>query len=156
MCNQHNTNDDQSEHNHKKNNQGNNDCNTDNFAHAKLSTYHIFYHELLKLIKKHTDRGVQIKIKHDTKYNIIQLMGKHCTPKSKAINGLEDVTELAQTTAEHHPYWGLLYNSSEIANITLDKWDDSISNKEIEDIKWSIREIEHTLNNIAQDCNHFR
>jgi len=33
---------------------------------------------------------------------------------ARARNGLNDMRELAYTTAEHHPYWNLLYNCSEI------------------------------------------
>lgn len=116
---------------------------------ADSDSYDAFYHELVKLIKKHTDGGIHLKTKHNAKNSIIHIIGEQATPKARAIDGLEDVAELAQATAEHHPYWGLLYHSAEIANTVLDKWNDTISREEIEDIKWSIQKLEHMLDNIA-------
>ena len=65
-----------------------------------------------------------------------------------AKNGINDATELAYTTAEHHPYWNLLYNSSEIANTVLEKWQGKLSVEEIDEIKWAIKELTQTLEKI--------
>ena len=69
----------------------------------------------------------------------------------KQKNGLHDVTELAYTTAEHHPYWNILYQSSEIATTILDKWSDKITSEEIEQIKWALKEISQTLEKIKSE-----
>jgi len=58
------------------------------------------------------------------------------------------LTELAYTTAEHHPYWNLLYNSSEIASTVLEKWKGSLSDVDFDDINWAIQKINQTLEKI--------
>jgi hypothetical protein len=62
-----------------------------------------------------------------------------------ARSGLNDVLELAYTTAEHHPYWAILYNASEIINILLEHWDDDPSNEEIEEVEWRANELKAAI-----------
>ncbi|MCE2498597.1 MAG: hypothetical protein J4F28_06370 [Nitrosopumilaceae archaeon] len=61
------------------------------------------------------------------------------------------MAELAQSTAEHHPYWGLLYHSSEMADEVLRSWDGALTTSQAEDIRWSIREIESVLDRLVRD-----
>ena len=42
-------------------------------------------------------------------------------PVSRAERALYDIQELADSTAEHHPYWALLYNCSQISKLVLEK-----------------------------------
>ena len=116
----------------------------DDAAVCNLS-YHAFYHELVNLVNKYADMGTSLKMRHDDRCAIIRIMGDGATPHARALDGLEDVLELAQSTAEHHPYWNLLYNASEIARAALEVWQSSLSDKQIEEIQWSIREINSTL-----------
>ena len=116
-------------------------------ANTEITPYHAFYQDVLKVIQKHKTKGTYLKIKYDDKNNIIRITSEQSTPRSRAVNGVEDIIELAQATAEHHPYWGLLSNSAEIANTVLDKWNDTMTDKDIEDVKWYIQEIEHIINN---------
>ena len=62
----------------------------------------------------------------------------------RAKNGLENVVELGYTTAEHHPYWGLLHNCSQISKTVLDKWDEDISKEELSEIQWMINELQNS------------
>ena len=75
-------------------------------------------------------------------------MAKQITSLARAQNGLNDVTELAYTTAEHHPYWNLVYNCSEIASSVLEKWKDSLSTEDLSDIEWAIKELNQSLEKI--------
>ena len=59
--------------------------------------------------------------------------------------GLRDVLELAYTTAEHHPYWALAYNASEILNIVLEHWDDVLSDEDVREIEWRIDELKSAI-----------
>ena len=71
---------------------------------------------------------------------------------ARAQNGLNDMTELAYTTAEHHPYWNLLYfNCSEIGHTVLDKWKKSLSSDDVADIEWALKEIHQTLEKIKNN-----
>ena len=104
-----------------------------------------FYHDLLDLAKKYENQNVPLKIEKDLDNDIVKIFGEKITSLTRAENGLNDVTELAYTTAEHHPYWNLIYNCSEITNSVLDKWKSTLSDEDISDIEWAIRELNQTL-----------
>ena len=113
-----------------------------------MTQFEDFYNDLVVLAEKYEKNNVSIKIEHDSDNDIIKIFGEKITALARAKNGLNDVTELAYTTAEHHPYWNILYNSSEIANTVLEKWSDKLSSEEIDEIKWALKEISQTLEKI--------
>ena len=113
-----------------------------------MSDFENFYQDLLDLAKKYESKSTPLKIEKDLENDIVKIFGEKITSLARAQNGLIDVTELSYTTAEHHPYWNLLYQCSEIANSVLDKWKDSLSNEDISDIEWAIKELNQTLEKI--------
>lgn len=94
-----------------------------------------------------------LKVEHDFDDDIIKIFGEQITALARAKNGLSEVTEMAYTTAEHHPYWNILYNASEIISVILEKWNEEVSKEEITDIEWTIKEITQTLNKIKESTN---
>ena len=114
----------------------------------KMTNFENFYQDLLDLAKKHELQNTPLKIEKDLENDIVKIFGEKITSLARAQNGLNDVTELAYTTAEHHPYWNLLYNCSEIANSVLEKWKDSLSPDDISDIEWALKELNQTLEKI--------
>ena len=115
-----------------------------------MSTFEEFFKDLVILAEKYEKNNTPLKIEKDLDNDIVKIFGEKISALAKAKNGLNDATELAYATAEHHPYWNLLYNSSEIANTVLEKWKDKITNEEIEEIEWSIKEITQTLKKIKE------
>jgi hypothetical protein len=113
-----------------------------------MDTFEEFYHDLVVLAEKYEQNNVSIKMEHDSENDIIKIFGEKITALARAKNGLNDATELAYTTAEHHPYWNLLYNSSEIANTVLDKWKGKLSQEDTAEIKWAIKELSQALEKI--------
>ena len=107
-----------------------------------------FYKELLALVKSYTDKETMLKVEPDLKSQIIRIFGEQVTSLGRAQSGLADASELAFTTAEHHPYWSLLYNVCQIAKITLDKWESELTREEIDEISWSIDELKNTCQKI--------
>ncbi len=95
------------------------------------------------------ERGTPLKVRYDAEHDIVCVTGPEATPRARAVSGLEDVAELAQSTAEHHPYWGLLYHSSEVAGAVLDRWDGTISDEQANDIRWSLREMKSALDHMT-------
>jgi hypothetical protein len=89
-----------------------------------------------------------LKVEPDLKSQIIQIFGERVTSLGRAQNGLADASELAFTTAEHHPYWSLLYNACQIAKITLDKWESELTREELDEISWSIDELKNACQKI--------
>jgi len=118
-----------------------------------IMTFDIFYNELYELVNKHEKNNTPLKVQKDLDVDIVKIFGENITALARAKNGLIDVTELAYSTAEHHPYWNLLYNCSEIANIVLEKWKSELSKKDASDIEWSIKELTQSLEKITKKIN---
>ena len=118
-----------------------------------MNNFEDFFSELKNLIEKYEQKSTMIKLESDMDNDIIRIFGEKFTALARAKNGLGDVTELAYTTAEHHPYWNLLYQSSEIAHTVLEKWEGKLSDEEISEIQWSLKEISQTLEKIKDKSN---
>lgn len=119
----------------------------------KMTSFDAFYNDLLELVNKHEKNNTPLKVEKDLETNIVKIFGENITALTRAKNGLNDVTELAYATAEHHPYWNLLYNCSEITSIVLEKWKSELSKKDISDIEWSIKELKQSLEKITEKIN---
>ena len=109
-----------------------------------MASFKSFFDELLVLVEKYEKKQVMIKVESEPDYEFIKIFGEKIDSILRAKTGLNDVSELAYTTAEHHPYWALLYNCSEISKTLLEKWNDKITSEEINEIKWHIKEIENS------------
>ena len=109
-----------------------------------MTSFKSFFEELLVLVEKYEKKQVMIKIENEPDYEFIKIFGEKIDSILRAKTGLNDVSELAYTTAEHHPYWALLYNCSEISKTLLEKWNDKITSEEMNEIKWHIKEIENS------------
>jgi len=122
-------------------------------AILKMTAFDAFYNDLCELVNKHKKNNTPLKIEKDLKTDIVKIFGENVTALARAKNGLNDMTELSYATAEHHLYWNLLYNCSEIANTVLDKWQSELSKKDTSDIEWSIKELKQSLENITEKIN---
>jgi len=115
-----------------------------------MTNFENFYNDLLGFAKKYEQLNIPLKIERDLNNDIIKIFGQRITSLARAQNGLNDVTELAYTTAEHHPYWNLIYNCSEISNSVLEKWHESLSEDDFSDIEWAIKELNQTIEKIKK------
>ena len=75
-------------------------------------------------------------------------MNPNDDPVSRAERALYDIQELADSTAEHHPYWVLLYNCSQISRSILEKWNDELTEEDLSEIRWMISELENSCNKL--------
>ena len=107
-----------------------------------------FYKSLLDLVKTFEEKNTILKVEEDLALNIIQIFGEGVDSVSRAKNGLEEVVELSYTTAEHHPYWALLYNCSQISKSILEKWNDELTEEDLSEIRWMISELENSCNKL--------
>ena len=64
---------------------------------------------------------------------------------------VDKMAELSYTTAEHHPYWKLLYSCVEISRIILERWNDEISTDDVDEIRWMISELQNSLNKLTSE-----
>jgi len=72
---------------------------------------------------------------------------------SRAERALYDIQELADSTAEHHPYWALLYNCSQISKLILEKWNDELTEDDICEIRWTISELENSYKKLKNKAD---
>ncbi len=119
-----------------------------------MATFSEFYESLLELAKSYEAKNTQLKIKRDLDADIVKIFGEKIDSLSMAKNGIEDVAELAYTTAEHHPFWNLLYQCSQISKTSLDKWNDEFSKEELDEISWSIAELKNTCEKLKERLNN--
>ncbi|HSA98846.1 MAG TPA: hypothetical protein VLF17_07180 [Candidatus Nitrosotenuis sp.] len=114
------------------------------------ATFSDFFESLQELIKSYEKKNLMIRIQHDLDSNMVRLFGEQISSLARAQGGLDDVSELACTTAEHHPYWNLLYHACQISKITLDKWNGDLTKEELDEISWSIDELKNTCEKLRQ------
>jgi hypothetical protein len=107
-----------------------------------------FHESLLNLVKSFEKKNVLVKLYSDPDSNIVRIYGERSDGVTLAKTGLEEIEELAFTTAEHHPYWNLLYNGSQILKIVLEKWNDKLTESEIKEIVWYADEIKNSSGNV--------
>jgi hypothetical protein len=90
-------------------------------------------------------QNVFFKISVDRDASIVRIYGEESHYIKRASSGLGEVMELAYTTAEHHPYWALLYNGTEICKAVLERWDSDLTADQISEISWRCDEIKMAL-----------
>tara|TARA_B100000929_G_scaffold217228_1_gene173946 strand:- start:7350 stop:7739 length:390 start_codon:yes stop_codon:yes gene_type:complete len=111
------------------------------------SGFKLFYNDLRNLIEKYENHTI-IKLEHDLEHDIVKIFGEKIDSVVRAKMGVDDAIELAYTTAEHHPYWAILYNCLEMSKTVLEKWDGCISKEDLDEMKWHLKEIENNCINL--------
>ena len=120
----------------------------------KENTFSEFYKSLLKLAESYKENNTLIKIQPDFDANVIRIYGEKTDSIMRAKAGLEEVSELAYAVAEHHPYWSLIYNTSQISKLALEKWNDTLTMDELDEILWCTDELKNTSTKLKEKQNH--
>ncbi|HKZ61000.1 MAG TPA: hypothetical protein VJZ68_01105 [Nitrososphaera sp.] len=94
---------------------------------------------------------ISTKIGVDRDAGIVRIYGEGSDYIRRASSGLEEMLELAYTTAEHHPYWAMLYHASEISKVALEKWESELTADQISEMSWRCDEIKMALDRLACD-----
>lgn len=118
-----------------------------------MTTFNDFYDSLLELAKSYNKKNIHLKIDYDEDADIIKIFGEKISSLARAKNGIQDVAELSYTTAEHHPFWNLLYHCSEISKTTLEKWSETLTKEELDEISWSIDELKNSCIKLQEKLN---
>lgn len=113
-----------------------------------------FHDALLDLIKLFEQKNVLVKMQSDLDSSTIKIYGEKSDALERAKGSLEEVAELAYATAEHHPYWNLLYNGSQILKIVLEKWNETLTKEEIKEIGWYADEIKNSIDKLSTNHHH--
>ena len=101
------------------------------------------------------DEVKRIADKHDLRFSndhgVIKLYSSDVDAIKRALSGLNDIMELAYTTAEHHPYWGALYNAIEIVRVLLENWEEQMDEEQMDELLWRVEEVRGILSRLKQD-----
>lgn len=92
---------------------------------------------------------ISTKVGVDRDAGILRIYGEGSDYVRRASSGLAEMLELAYTTAEHHPYWAVLYHASEISKVTLEKWESELTADQISEMSWRCDEIKMVLGRLA-------
>ena len=93
-------------------------------------------------------QNIFFKISVDKDANLVRIYGEGSHHIKRASSGLGEVMELAYTTAEHHPYWSILYNAAEICKTVLEKWESELTADQKSEMSWRCEEIKMALERI--------
>jgi hypothetical protein len=92
---------------------------------------------------------ISTKVGIDRDAGIIRIYGEGSDYIRRASSGLEEMLELAYTTAEHHPYWAVLYHAAEISKVALEKWESDLTTDQISEMSWRCDEIKMALDRLS-------
>jgi len=115
------------------------------------SEYDRLYNTICSVVAILEDEGINIQTKFEKDSGYVGLYTSNTTILKRAKNGIKELLELSYSTAEHHPYWNIIYNTSEIAKTTLDNWDENISHDQIKEMLWRNEEIKNILNRLEKE-----
>lgn len=94
--------------------------------------------------------NISAKIGADEDAGIIRIYVEGSDHVRRASSGLAEMLELAYTTAEHHPYWAILYHAAEISKAALEKWESELTADQISEMSWRCDEIKGALERLAR------
>lgn len=109
------------------------------------------YKEVSEIAARFDEMRLKVEAEPDT--DMARIVGPGFTPLARAKSGLADLDELVITTAEHHPYWNILYRCCQICHTLLDRWESELTGEEIDEIKWSAGMLSDICGRMMQDMN---
>jgi hypothetical protein len=95
-------------------------------------------------------KDISTRVGVDRDAGIIRIYGEGSDYIRRASSGLSEMLELAYTTAEHHPYWLLLYHATEVCKAVLEKWESELSADQLSEMSWRCDEIKMALDKLAE------
>ena len=117
---------------------------------SEISEYTKICNAICSVIADLKEEGIDINTKFDKESGFIGIYPSNTSILKKATNGLNEILELSYSTAEHHPYWNIIYNTAEIARVILDTWNENFSLDQIQEMLWRNDEIKNTLNRLEK------
>ena len=95
-------------------------------------------------------QNIFFKVSVDRDASIVRIYGEDSHYIKRASSGLGEVMELAYTTAEHHPYWAVLYNAAEICRTVLERWESDLTADQMSEMSWRCEEIKMAIGRLEK------
>jgi hypothetical protein len=102
------------------------------------------------VIEELEKQNIFFKVSVDRDASIVRIYGEDSHYIKRASSGLGEVMELAYTTAEHHPYWAVLYNAAEICRTVLERWESDLTADQMSEISWRCEEIKMAIGRLEK------
>ncbi|ABL88480.1 conserved hypothetical protein [Pyrobaculum islandicum DSM 4184] len=61
---------------------------------------------------------------------------------------VEELQQLADSIAEHHPYWPALHFTLQLLGRLVDKWRENLTNRDKEELLWLAEKIRESIEKI--------
>jgi hypothetical protein len=110
-----------------------------------MSSLEFVLDKVKSALRELEQKDVTAKVTYDNEADMIKIYGEGSDHVKRAHSGLSDIQELAYTTAEHHPYWAILYHASEISKAVLEKWESQLTQDQVSEMSWRCDEIKMAL-----------
>ena len=105
--------------------------------------------EIKSILEELQNKGDNMSISVDKEAGVVRIYSEGSDYIKRASSGLAETMELAYTTAEHHPYWSILYNATEICKSVLDRWDSNLTADQLSEMAWRCEEIKMALERLS-------
>jgi hypothetical protein len=114
------------------------------------SSIEIILDRVKTILRELESQDVSAKLVFDDDAGIVKIYGEESDYVKRAHSGLSDIQELAYTTAEHHPYWAILYHASEISKTVLEKWESQLTHDQMSEMSWRCDEIKMAIDRMTR------
>ena len=109
----------------------------------------IIFRNIIQFINENKyDERIQVRMDSDNE--ILKIYSNNSSLLLRTNAAISEVLDMSYSSAEHHPYWMLLYNASEIVKSVLDVWDSEFSKDQISELNWRLDEIKSSLDRISE------
>jgi hypothetical protein len=109
----------------------------------------IIFKNIIQFINENKyDDEIQVRVDYDNE--ILKIYSLNSSVLGRANAAISEILDLSYTSAEHHPYWMLLYNASEIVKSVLEAWNSELSKDQVSEFYWRLEEIKSSLDRISE------
>jgi hypothetical protein len=109
----------------------------------------IIFKNIVQFINENKyDEEIQVRMDYDNE--ILKIYSLNSSVLGRANASISEILDLSYTSAEHHPYWMLLYNASEIVKSVLEAWNSELSKDQVSEFYWRLEEIKSSLDRISE------
>ena len=118
-------------------------------SNAASKDIELIFKNILQFINENEyNEKIQARINSDDE--ILKIYSNNCSLLRRTNAAVSEILDMSYSSAEHHPYWMLLYNASEIVKSVLDVWDSELSSDQISEINWRLEEMKSSLDRISK------
>ena len=109
----------------------------------------IIFKNIIQFINENKyDEEIQVRVDYDNE--ILKIYRLNSGVLDRANAAISEILDLSYNSAEHHPYWMLLYNASEIVKSVLEAWNSELSKDQVSEFYWRLEEIKSSLDRISE------